>query len=147
MKIGALLLFSSFLFIRSALAQEVNMEFKQLPSVVQSFVNSINNEDQKLFESLWSEAPVVDDWGKIITGRKDIFEFSSHHLVGAKANFEVTGITLNQQTYTLDGQWKSEKFSGPSRFIFKLEAEKIQTLIISSPRWFERLFIKIRSFF
>lgn len=123
------------------------MTVDQLPQPVQTFLSSIQKSDSTLFESLLSDDSVLDDWGKLFTGKSEILKFSETHLVGAKAAFEIDEIKMVNGNALLDGIWKSEAHTGPTRFIFEVKEGKIQKLIISSPRWIDRVFISIKSLF
>lgn len=82
------------------------------------------------------------NWGKVIRGKPAIVEFSNGHLVGTKVNYEIERTESTSEGELYDGVWKSSSFEGPTRFIFTLNPDqtKIKKLVISSPRWFDRLF-------
>ncbi len=147
MKLASILFLITTLFCSFSFAEDAMTKNSQLPAPVQDFLKSVKDQDSTLFESLLSENIVVDDWGKIIKGKKDTLAFSESHLIKVNAIYEVSEVKDENGNVLLDGTWKSASFTGPTRFIFELKDNKIQKLIISSPRWFDRAYIKIKSMF
>ena len=130
-----------------AYSGESKMTVDQLPQEVQTFLTSVQNSDSNLFETLLVEDSIIDDWGKIIRGKNEVLKFSETHLVGAKGVYEIDAIKMVDGNALLDGTWKSDAHTGPTRFIFEIKDGKIKKLVISSPRWIDRVYISISSVF
>lgn len=138
-----------FLFTLSSLAfsGEQSMPNSELPSTVRRFFTAIKTDDLNMFEGILDDALVIDDWGTIFKGKDKAIEFSKGHLLNQSAEFDITEVKTESNQVIIDGTWKSKNFTGPTRFIFQLQNEKIYNLVISSPRWIDRAFISIKSLF
>lgn len=134
-------------FTFNAVAGGSMSKLTNAPQAVQAFFSSIQEQAFTKFQKQLIEDITIDDWGKILVGAEAL-AFSKTHLVEAKAEFDIQEVQNSEDGLEVDGIWKSQNFTGPTRFIFKLDKNnKIEKLIISSPRWLDRLFIKIKSLF
>lgn len=92
-----------------------------LPSPVDAVVQAINAGDTKGFLGFFTPGGVVDDWGKRYVGHAAIRTWSDRELIGAKGVLTVRSVATQGSVVTLDGDWKSSVYTGPGRFIFRLE--------------------------
>lgn len=96
-----------------------------LPHPVAAVVRSINAGDTEGFLDLFSERGVVDDWGRRFVGRQAIRAWSDRELIGAKGMMTVRSVAARGSEVTVIGDWKSNFYTGPGKFIFRIEGRKV----------------------
>ncbi len=102
-----------------------------IPPPVDRLVAAINGGDTEAFLALFAEDGVVDDWGSRMVGRAAIRTWSDRELIGAKGVLTVSKASARGGKATLDGDWKSNFYSGASHFVFTLDGETIREMRIT----------------
>ncbi|MGO1948417.1 MAG: nuclear transport factor 2 family protein [Mycobacteriaceae bacterium] len=107
------------------------MSTPEIPEPIAAFLAAVNNHDNQAFLDAFTTDGVVDDWGRIITGRDNIDQWSDEAFIGSGPTFTAEQATTTNGTVTVTGDWRSTHANGPSRFDFDLDGDKIAGMTIS----------------
>lgn len=105
---------------------------QQLPIPVQQQIEAVNAGDVERWLSLFSTQAIVNDWGRVFQGRDKIRAWSDKEFIGAKGQLKILNILTEGNKTIVDASWKSNFYSGDSRFIFTTHANKITEMRITS---------------
>ena len=104
----------------------------EIPKLLADFAAATNRGDTPAFLDLFAVDGVVDDWGHRFAGHAKIKQWSDAETIGAHGTLTITEvISADEKQIVADTFWKSEAFTGPGRFRFTLEGDKIRELKIS----------------
>lgn len=103
-----------------------------LPAPVEQVIDAVNAGDTEGFLDAFSGVGVVDDWGRVATGRDQIRHWSDREFVGANASLTPEAVTRGHGEVTVDGSWTSSHFSGPSRFVFWYDDAGVTKMVIAA---------------
>jgi len=107
------------------------MNESELPDLIHRFVKSVNRGDADGFLSFFPHDGVVDDSGERYMGLDAIRRWSDREFIGAKGKMTVKAVQQNENSISLTADWVSNYYSGPSRFVFVLDGERVRELRIS----------------
>lgn len=96
-----------------------------LPSPLARLVETVNGGDTAGFLDLLAPDCVVDDWGSVYRGRSEIKAWSDRELIGAKGIMTIRSIGQSGPDTEIIADWKSNFFTGPGRFTFRLQNDKV----------------------
>lgn len=106
-----------------------------LPQPVNDFVAAVNRGDGAAFLSFFDEKEGrVDDWGRIYTGHAAIKAWSDKEFIGAKGVMSPTKVETDGDKISVWAGWKSNYYSGDSKFIFTVEGKQIKEMKIVSAK-------------
>jgi hypothetical protein len=121
----------------SALAQptrtETNMAPAQ-PGTIGRFVEAVNRGDTVSFLAFFPKDGVVNDWGRKFVGHDAIRAWSDREFIGAKGRMTIKSIEQTGNEIRVAADWKSNFYSGDSRFVFMLDGEQIREMRITSDK-------------
>ena len=100
-----------------------------LPTI-DRFVQAVNHHDTKTFLAFFPEGGVVIDSGRRFVGHDAVRGWSDREFIGAHGRMTVKKVEQTKNVVTVKADWKSNYYSGPSRFEFVLDGEQIQELRI-----------------
>lgn len=103
----------------------------ELPAPVAKLVAAVTVRDTEAFLALFPTDGVVDDWGRRFSGHAAIRTWSDKEFIGAKGVLTPRKVVRSGDTVTVDAGWKSEYYSGDSRFVFVLGGESIREMRIT----------------
>ena len=107
-----------------------NTELK-LPKPLDAFVDAVNAGDTDKFLAFFdAKDGVINDWGRKFVGHQAIRGWSDKEFIGAKGRMMPTSFEQKDNTITLLSGWKSNFYSGDSKFVFILDGEKIREMRI-----------------
>lgn len=101
-----------------------------LPDPVQAAVDAANRGDVDAFLGLFTEAGVVDDWGREFTGRNAIREWSDAEFIGKQVTLAVSGVVQDGSRTVVSAEVGGNGFNGPSHFGFELDGPSIRRMTI-----------------
>jgi len=103
------------------------------PGVVADFVDAVNRGDTPAVLGFFHpDTGVVVDAGRRFVGREEIAEWNEREFVGAKGHLTPSDIQTNGRIVTIVGRWQSNFYTGPTRFLFRLDGAQIAELTIGS---------------
>jgi hypothetical protein len=102
-----------------------------LPPPIERLVAAINGGDTEAFLDCFTGKGVVNDWGRRFTGREAIRGWSDVESIGAKGIMTVTGVERKGGQIIVTAGWISNFFSGPSRYVFRLDGDLIAEMRIT----------------
>lgn len=105
---------------------------QQLPIPVHQQIEAINTGDVEGWLNLFSKQAIVNDWGRVFQGRDKIKAWSDKEFIGAKGQLKILNILTEADKTIVDASWKSNFYSGNSRFIFTVHDNKITEMRIMS---------------
>lgn len=105
-----------------------------LPSPVALQIAAINQGDVTTWLNLFPADGIVNDWGRIFTGYEAIRAWSDREFIGAKGQLTVRFVKVEGNIVTVDAGWKSNFYSGASRFVFIVEEDKVREMRITSSK-------------
>ena len=105
---------------------------ENLPAPVAQQIDAINQGDVVKWLSLFPADGIVNDWGRVFTGHSEIRAWSDKEFIGAKGQLTVKQTKINGKEVTVDAGWKSNFYSGDSRFVFIVDGEKVREMRITS---------------
>lgn len=103
-----------------------------LPVPLARLVAAVNTGDTAAFLALFATDGMVDDWGRKFSGHAAIRGWSEKEFTGAMGTMTVQKVTRSGDTVTMDADWKSNFYSGDSRFVFVLRGDRISAMRIVS---------------
>ena len=106
------------------------MSDPQLPQNVQAFVDAVNSQDEAAFLGAFTPDGFVDDWGRTFTGRDAIKGWSDREFLGARGVLTPEEVTIDADTVTVIGDWRSNHANGRSRFTFRVAGDRIASMTI-----------------
>ena len=104
---------------------------RTIPEPVASFLEAVTAQDRSAFTTSFTDTPVVDDWGMVLTGFDEIHAWSDVQFIGSAPSFTVSEVEADGDSVTVVGDWRSSHANGPSTFRFDLEGDKIARMTIS----------------
>lgn len=118
--------------INMAVDTQQNIE---LPTPVKEFVEAVNAGNEEAFLAFFNERTgVINDWGRIFTGHKEIKAWSDKEFIGAKGKMTPQKIEITGNLISLWAGWKSNYYSGDSKFVFVVEGNLIIEMRIESAK-------------
>lgn len=97
-----------------------------LPKPIDSFVQAVNKGDTERFLSFFDQSEgIVNDWGRKFVGHKAIRGWSEKEFIGAKGRMTPTKVEQKDNVISLWAGWKSNFYTGDSKFIFTIDGEEI----------------------
>lgn len=106
-----------------------------LPSPVKEFVEAVNAGDEAGFLSFFdAETGVINDWGRIFTGHGQIKKWSDKEFIGAKGTITPQRIETKGKEISLWAGWKSNYYSGDSKFVFIVDGSSVKEMRIESAK-------------
>src|SRR5206468_1849430 len=101
-----------------------------LPSPVDRLVAAVNAGDADGFLAFFGNDGLVDDWGSRYLGPTAIRKWSDKEFIGAKGTFTPISVDRKGREVNVVADWKSNYFSGRSRFVFVLDGDRIREMRI-----------------
>lgn len=103
-----------------------------IPPLAAALRDATNRQDWPAFIALFSDDPVINDWGSVYRGVTAIKEWSDREMISAQGTLTITKmISHNDEVIAFDTDWKSSFFSGAGRFTLRVRDGKIAELRIS----------------
>lgn len=104
---------------------------RTIPEPVAPFLEAVTAHDRSAFTTSFTDTPVVDDWGTVLTGFDEIHTWSDVQFIGSAPSFTVPEAETDGESVTVVGDWRSSHANGPSTFRFDLAGAKIARMTIS----------------
>jgi len=101
-----------------------------IPEPVASFVDRVNDHDERGFLEAFTPDGVVDDWGREFRGREAIKGWSDVEFIGARGVLDVRSAETTPDGVTVVGDWRSRHANGLSSFAFRVEGDRIARMTI-----------------
>ena len=101
------------------------------PPIVPAFIDAVNGGDTDALLDLFEESGVVDDWGSVYRGWKEIRGWSDRELIGVKARFALRSSEQHGDEASMLVDVGGDGFNGPSRFTFTMQNGRIAKMRIS----------------
>ncbi len=99
------------------------------PPVVLSFIDAVNRGDTSVVLGFFHPVTgVVVDAGRRFVGHKEIASWNEREFVGAGGRLIPSDIRTEGHVVTVVGRWESSFYTGPTRFVFRLDGERITEL-------------------
>lgn len=106
-----------------------------VPPLIDQFVAAVNASDEAAFLSFFDESTgLINDWGRKFVGHSEIKRWSDKEFIGAKGRMTPQRVETDGNTITLWAGWKSEFYSGDSKFVFIVDENKIKEMRIESAK-------------
>ncbi|WP_080795681.1 nuclear transport factor 2 family protein [Corynebacterium pacaense] len=106
------------------------MTTSALPEPVAGFIGHVNAHDETAFLDAFTPEGVVDDWGRVFTGREEIKTWSDKEFIGAGGILTVESVESDGSRVTVIGDWRSSHANGRARFIFEIDGDKLESMTI-----------------
>ncbi|UYM03386.1 nuclear transport factor 2 family protein [Solicola gregarius] len=104
---------------------------ENVPQPVRGFIGAVNDGDTDRFLGYFPADGVVNDWGREFHGHDAIRGWSDGEFIGAKGTLTPTSVQQDGDTVTVDGDWASNHFTGPSRFVFVVDGDSVREMRIT----------------
>jgi ketosteroid isomerase-like protein len=101
-----------------------------LPAPIAILVDAVNRGDTVAFLALLTDDASVDDWGRRFEGIAAIRAWSDKEFIGANGHISVSAVAQHGDTVTLEANWRSDFYSGASRFVFVLDGDRVREMRI-----------------
>ena len=106
------------------------MSTPELPQSVRAFIDAVNNHDEAAFLAAFPSDGYVDDWGRTFTGHEAIKGWSDREFIGARGVLTPEEVTVDGDSVTVIGDWRSNHANGRSRFTFRVAGDQIASMTI-----------------
>ncbi|GAA4669378.1 YybH family protein [Frondihabitans cladoniiphilus] len=105
----------------------------ETPLAIHTFIEATNREDTDAFLASFSDDAVLDDWGRVFTGRDGIASWNDSDNIGKHSRFDlveiVVGTTPDQFVVTIDVS--GEGYNGLGTLTFTVAGERVTSLVIT----------------
>ena len=101
-----------------------------IPEPVASFIDAVNRHDEAGFLDAFTSDGAVDDWGRIFADRQAIKAWSDDEFIGARGTLTPEEVTVDGETVTVIGDWRSSHANGRSSFEFDISGGKLAKMTI-----------------
>ncbi|HRL49688.1 MAG TPA: nuclear transport factor 2 family protein [Propioniciclava sp.] len=101
-----------------------------VPENIARFLAAVNGHDEQAFLDAFTPEGVVDDWGRLFTGRQAIKAWSDVEFLGARGVLTVEEVEVDDAGVTVIGDWRSQHANGRSRFTFLPDGDAIAMMTI-----------------
>lgn len=109
------------------------MSTPALPGPIQAFVDATNAADTDAFLATFTPDAVLDDWGRVFSGREEIGQWNQTDNIGKQTRFEVistaTGPDPGSHVVTLRVGGNGHNGTGP--ITFRVRDDLISGVVIS----------------
>lgn len=102
-----------------------------VPAPLDRFIETVNGGDTEGFLSFFLDDGVVDDWGRRFVGHDEIRGWSDREFIGAQGTFTPHDVSTEGAIVTIDAMWESNHYTGPSRFAFEIEDDRVKEMKIT----------------
>jgi hypothetical protein len=102
-----------------------------LELTIDHFVQVVNQGHTEQFLSFFPKNGLVTDSGRRFKGHAAIRAWSDREFIGAHGQMTVKAVEQKKNVVTVRADWKSNFYSGPSRFEFVLDGEQVRELRIA----------------
>lgn len=102
----------------------------EIPEPVASFIDRVNAHDEAAFLDAFGDTGTVDDWGREFTGRDAIKGWSDNEFIGATGTLTPEEVSVDGDTVTVIGDWRSTHANGRSSFAFDIAGGNIARMTI-----------------
>lgn len=107
------------------------MSHPTVPSVVTALQNAINHGDTTGLLMLFPGDGEVVDFDRSFVGHAAIRGWSDAEVIGARGRLSIVDVvSANGDTAVVDTEWESEDYTGPGRFTFHIDGNRIKQLVI-----------------
>lgn len=106
------------------------MAVTPLPPPLDAFVAAVNGGDSDAALALFAPEGEIDDWGRRFVTPKAMRAWSDEEFIGAQGRMTVTQVTQTGNQVAVDADWRSNYYSGASRFVFTLVDGRIKQMRI-----------------
>lgn len=106
------------------------MAVTPLPPPLDAFVAAVNGGDTDAAFALFATDGEIDDWGRRFATPKAMRAWSDEEFIGAQGRMTITQVTRTGTQVTVDADWRSNYYSGASRFVFTLVDGRIKQMRI-----------------
>ena len=106
------------------------MTDQTIPEPVAAFIDAVNRHDEPAFLDAFADGGVVDDWGRIFTGRSEIKAWSDNEFIGANGTLAVEEVQAADGAVTVVGDWRSTHANGRSKFVFDIVGDLLTRMTI-----------------
>ena len=101
-----------------------------LPAPVAAMVEATNEGDTARFLEAFAPDAVLDDWGRVFTGRDRIAEWNANENIGVTTRFAVTGADVAPGHVTLRLVVTGGGYNGPGTFEIDVDDEHVTSMTI-----------------
>jgi hypothetical protein len=101
-----------------------------LPQPVERLLQAANDHDSAAFIASFTEAGVVDDWGREFAGAEAIEGWSEREFIGVDVTLDVNEVSTSGDETTVGAEVGGRGFNGPSHFTFKVRGDLIERMTI-----------------
>lgn len=115
---------------RQPQTRETDTMTDTLRAPVARLIETVNRGDTDAFLALFPTDGRVDDWGRRFDGHAAIRGWSEREFTGANGTLTPRNVTSSGDTVTVDAGWKSNFYSGDSRFVFVVHGDLVREMRI-----------------
>ncbi|TWS19852.1 nuclear transport factor 2 family protein [Tsukamurella asaccharolytica] len=101
-----------------------------IPSPVKEFIDSVNAGDEAAVLDAFTPDGYIDDWGRVFGDRAAMQAWSANEFIGAKGVLTPEKVTVDGDTVTVVGDWRSNHANGLSEFTFVVAGERLRSMTI-----------------
>ena len=102
-----------------------------LPEPVARLVAAANSGDTQAFLDTFAPEGIVNDAGRLFTGRDEIQNWSDAEFIGVQVTLEVTAEITTGEYTTITATVGGEGFTGQSHFSFTVNGDLVQEMTIT----------------
>jgi hypothetical protein len=102
----------------------------ELPLAVAQLLAATNAEDRASFLDSFTEDGVVDDWGRVFSGRARIAEWDAGENIGVHSRIEATSVRRDGDTVEFGVRVTGGGYNGGGTFTAHLRDGKVDRLLI-----------------
>jgi len=101
-----------------------------LPPPIAALLDAANANDTDAFLAAFTEAGMVDDWGREFTGAEAIRGWSDAEFIGVRVSLAVTERSARDDETVVTATVGGDGFNGPSHSAFRVAGERVERMTI-----------------
>jgi hypothetical protein len=105
---------------------------QDIPAAVRRALDAIDALDNDAFVAAFAADGYVNDWGREFRGHDRIRSWSDNELIGKRATFTDTRVTVPGNPLTIRTQVGGDGFNGPSHFTFEIQGDQLASMTITA---------------
>jgi ketosteroid isomerase-like protein len=102
-----------------------------LEPAIARFFDATNRGDSNGFLDAFAPDGVLEDWGRVFTGREEIAGWNERENIGVRSHIEPGAVTREGNAYRVEVQVTGEGYNGGGAMTFTLREGKIARMVIT----------------
>ena len=78
----------------------------------------------------FTDTGIVDDFGRVFSGREDIAQWSEREFIGANGTLTPETVSIDDDAIRIVADWRSSRANGRTLFSFVVDGDRLAAMVI-----------------